>query len=157
MKQENSLRPGYLINRTARLFARWSDARFRDLGMASAQIPVLACLTDGDARTQKDLAQVIQIEQPTMAQLLTRMERDGLIKRSTDPNDKRSSLISLTKLAHNRLPEARAILDEGSEIALKRLSASDIATLTRLLTIVMENMQEALDVGVATHEVDGKY
>ena len=44
------------------------------------------------------------MEQPTLAQLLARMERDDLIRRETDPQDKRSSLVSLTGIAVGRLP-----------------------------------------------------
>jgi MarR family transcriptional regulator, transcriptional regulator for hemolysin len=136
-------RPGYLINRCARLFARWGEVQFRPLGLSMAQVPVLACLKDGMARTQKELARLIQIEQPTMAQLLARMERDGLIRRTSDPKDKRSSLLSLTELAESRLPQARAVLDQGSAIALQGLSVHEIDTLTRLLTRVLDNVSAA--------------
>ena len=97
-------RPGHLIQRCARLSTRWADVRFAKLGLATAQIPVLYALKDGGSLTQKDLAGLANIEQPTMAQLLARMERDGLIRRTADASDKRSSLISLTPLA---LREAR--------------------------------------------------
>ncbi len=45
-----------------------------------------------------------------MAQMLARMERDGLIQRAADPADGRSSRITLTELAEERLPDAVAAL-----------------------------------------------
>jgi DNA-binding MarR family transcriptional regulator len=69
--------------------------------------------------TQKDLAHLAQIEQPTMAQLLARMERDGLIRRSPNPQDSRSSLISLTPQASRQAVRSRTVLVEASNAALR--------------------------------------
>lgn len=132
--------PGHLIPRIARAMARWGDKHFQPLGLAIAQMPVLAALKDGDALSQKELIRLAQIEQPTMAQLLTRMERDGLIERTTDPEDKRSTLIRLTPSAMDRLPMVRHFLIEGNAEALKGFTAKEIATLNKLLMRVFENL-----------------
>jgi hypothetical protein len=39
-----------------------------------------------DPKAQKELARLLYVEQPTMAQLLTGMERDGLIERTPEPS-----------------------------------------------------------------------
>jgi MarR family transcriptional regulator, transcriptional regulator for hemolysin len=133
--------PGHLINRSARLLVRWGDERFQTLGLAIAQIPVLFSLRDGGARTQKELARLAQIEQSTMALLLDRMERDGLIRRTVHDSDKRSSLVSLTPLALKRLPRARSILLEGNKEALRGFTDDEIATLAGLLMRVVQNLE----------------
>jgi MarR family transcriptional regulator, transcriptional regulator for hemolysin len=140
MDSELSLSPGYLINRSSRLALRWTEEHFRPLGLAVAQMPVLHALRDGSAQTQQYLANVAQIEQPTMAQLLDRMERDGLISRSVNPDDKRSSLVSLTPAAIRRLPRARAVLARGSKEMLKGLSEREVATLCDLMQRVLDNL-----------------
>ncbi len=80
-----------------------------------------------------------------MAQLLARMERDGLIRRKPDPVDKRSSLISLTPPALKKLPQARELLLEGNRVALAGFSEREIATLTRLLRRVVDNLTIAVE------------
>jgi MarR family transcriptional regulator for hemolysin len=132
--------PGHLISRTARLMARLGDERFQPLGLAIAQLPVFGALKDGASLTQKELAKMAQIEQPTMAQLLARMERDGLILRTANPDDKRSSLISLTPLALKKIPKARAILLEGNAEILEGFSDREVATLCRLLLRIVKNL-----------------
>jgi DNA-binding MarR family transcriptional regulator len=108
-----------------------------------AQVPVLTALKeDRAALTQKELAAFAQIEQPTMAQLLARMERDGLIRRLPDPADKRSSLIMLTSKASAQLEDARAVLFRGGNEALSGLTEREIATLTRLLKHVVRNLEQ---------------
>lgn len=140
MDPEIFLRPGHLINRSARLLNRWGDERFQRLGLAIAQMPVLYALKDGAALTQTDLAKMAQIEQPTMAQLLIRMERDGLIRRTPNPQDKRSSLVSLTPFALKKLPSAKVVLTEGNAEALQGFTDREIATLSRLLLRVVKNL-----------------
>jgi MarR family transcriptional regulator, transcriptional regulator for hemolysin len=72
--------PGHLISLAARGFARLSEARLKPLGFGVGHLPVLVALQDGRASTQRDLARFARIEQPPMAQMLARMERDGLIE-----------------------------------------------------------------------------
>ena len=135
---------GYYVNRAARLLAKVSEVRLRPLGMGAAYVPVLSMLSDGGRLAQRDLAARARIEQPTMAQLLNRMDRAGLIRRSPDPADGRSQLVSLTDLALSRLPDARAVLTRGHREATAGLSDRDVATLRRLLGRVIENL-EAMD------------
>ena len=49
-------RPGYLINRAARLLLRLADVRFRPLGLGVASFPVLSMLRTGQKLSQKELA-----------------------------------------------------------------------------------------------------
>jgi MarR family transcriptional regulator, transcriptional regulator for hemolysin len=137
--------PGHYINRIARLGSRWLEPRLQKLGLAVAQVPVFGAIKNLGPLPQKELARLLHVEQPTMAQLLTRMERDGLIERKADPNDGRSSLLCLTPLAIRKSAPARDLLLEGSGIALQGLSKGEIATLTRLLQRVLANLEEAVD------------
>ncbi|MER6792347.1 MarR family winged helix-turn-helix transcriptional regulator, partial [Amycolatopsis mediterranei] len=84
-----------LINRASRALARVGDIALKPLGLRYAQVPVLALLREGAEPTQKDLAEATGIEQPSMAQLLSRMDRDGLIHRAPHPRDARSQTITL--------------------------------------------------------------
>ncbi|ADW68059.1 MarR family winged helix-turn-helix transcriptional regulator [Granulicella tundricola] len=140
MDAEIFRRPGHLITRCARLLQRAGEQLFKPLGLGIAQLPVLYSLKGGNSMTQTELATLARIEQPTMAQLLTRMERDGLIRRSPNPQDKRSSLIALTPLALGKLPAARSLLLEGSRDALAGFSEVEIATLSQLLLRVVKNL-----------------
>ena len=103
-------------------------------------MPVLVALKDGSSLTQKELAELAQVEQPTMTHLLARMERDGLIRRTPNPHDKRSSLISLTLFALEKFPDARAVLLEGNKVALQGFTEQEIATLSQLLRRVVQNL-----------------
>lgn len=133
--------PGHYISRTARAMARVVDIRLRELGFATAQLPVLTALKDGARLSQTELAAWAKVEQPTMAQLLARMERDGIIRREPDPTDRRSSLISLTDTARAKLPAGRAILQRGNKDATRGMTADEVKMLIALLGRVLANVE----------------
>ena len=89
MDFDKSQSPGYLINHVARLFARGLAARIKPLGITIGTFPVLLELWEEDGLTQKQLVERLDIEQATMANTLSRMERDGLIVRKKDEADGR--------------------------------------------------------------------
>jgi DNA-binding MarR family transcriptional regulator len=107
---------------------------------------VLVALRDGRASTQRDLARFAKIEQPPMAQMLARMERDGLIQRAPDPADGRSSRITLTEVAEARLPDAIAVLLRGNHEVLRNFTDEEVGLLVVLLTRLIANLDRVASV-----------
>jgi MarR family transcriptional regulator for hemolysin len=116
---------GYMTNLAARLFQRAVDDSLRELGISAGYLPVLFELGDGSEMTQTALARAVVIEQPTMAATLTRMERDGLIRRRPDPDDGRISLISLTPIAMRKVKPGEAAVAKVNARALGELRAKE--------------------------------
>jgi DNA-binding MarR family transcriptional regulator len=132
--------PGHLISLAARGFARLSEARLKPLGFGIGHLPVLVALRDGQASTQRDLTRFARTEQPPMAQMLARMERDGVISRTADPADGRSSRITLTEDAEARLPDAIGTLLAGNYEALEGFTDTEAGQLIGLLQRVITNL-----------------
>jgi MarR family transcriptional regulator for hemolysin len=141
--------PGHLISLAARGFARLSEARLKPLGFGVGHLPVLVALQDGRASTQRDLAQFAKVEQPPMAQMLARMERDGLIDRSPDPEDGRSSRIVLTGTARARMPDAVEALLLGNREALDEFTNQEAAQLVALLQRLIANLDRLTGAGTS--------
>jgi DNA-binding MarR family transcriptional regulator len=123
---------GYLVNWAARLFTRALERRLPP-GSSAGTMPVFFALIDGKAQTQKELAHWAAVEQPTMANTLARMERDGLIVREPDPDDRRSALIRLTRFGLER-----------ARIALKTATETNALGLTPLSPVEQEAFLEML-------------
>jgi DNA-binding MarR family transcriptional regulator len=132
---------GYLSNWAARLFARALERRLAGSGVSAAYMPVLFALADGGALTQKALAQHAAVEQPTMAATLNRMERDGLLRRTPDPADRRSSLISLSPLARKKMSAVAAAGMAVNAEALSGLSGAEQAQFYALLQRVIARLE----------------
>ncbi|TAX62936.1 MarR family transcriptional regulator [Rhizobium ruizarguesonis] len=139
--------PGHLISLAARGFARLSEVRLKPLGFGTGQLPVLVALQDGTASTQRDLARFAKVEQPPMAQMLARMERDGLIERTPDQQDRRSSHIVLTIAARARMPNAIETLFEGNREALDGFTEDETKHLIAMLTRLIANLDQISSAG----------
>ncbi|MBF5046654.1 MarR family transcriptional regulator [Aggregicoccus sp. 17bor-14] len=133
----------FWLNRASRALLRLHESRLRPLGFGMSQLPVLLALEADGALSQKELARCARVEQPTMAEQLARMERDGVVQREPNPEDRRGSLTSLTRTARARLPELKAALLRGEEEATAGLSAKERATLLQLLQRVVQNLEAA--------------
>ena len=130
--------PTFWINHASRLLMRHFEQRLRPLEFGMAYLPVVIALEEHGPLLQKQLAEYAHVEQPTMAALLTRMERDGLIARHPHPDDKRASRISLS-----RLPRAKARLEDVAEQATAGFSEKERATFMSLLRRVVDNLEPA--------------
>ncbi|MCP1203620.1 MULTISPECIES: MarR family winged helix-turn-helix transcriptional regulator [Acetobacter] len=136
--REQSL--GYMVNWAARLFAREMDEALRPFGLMSGQLPVIFALADGKQQPQRELVRLAAVEQSTMAKTLARMERDGLIQRTPDPNDRRSALISLSSSAADRLPDISAAVAAINARSHMHLTVENGELLLNLLRQVINNL-----------------
>jgi MarR family transcriptional regulator, transcriptional regulator for hemolysin len=130
---------GYLVNWAGRLFVRAIERRLA--GGTAGPMPVFFALADGGTMSQTALARWASVEQPTMANTLNRMERDGLITRTPDPEDRRSALVSLTKLGSQRADEALASAQEVNALALSTLKPGEREAFFALLRRVIGSLE----------------
>lgn len=131
---------GYMVNLAARLLVREIDDALSEHGLSSAHMPVFLALGEGNAMTQRDLARDAQVEQPTMASTLARMDRAGLIVRRPNPADRRSELISLSDLGQSKLTHLRDCGDRVNARANAGFTDEERTTLLALLTRVADNL-----------------
>ncbi|GEO85364.1 MULTISPECIES: MarR family winged helix-turn-helix transcriptional regulator [Alphaproteobacteria] len=115
MAQNRSDSATYLAGQLAKGFARALQVRATKLGFSAGQLPVLIELWNEEGLTQKQLLERVDIEQATMANTLSRMERDGLIKRHPHPSDRRAQVIFLTDKARDLEHEALAAANEADQ------------------------------------------
>jgi MarR family transcriptional regulator, transcriptional regulator for hemolysin len=131
----------FWVNRASRELIRHFDARLRPLGFAMSHLPVLGALADGRARSQAELAQIARVEQPTMAETVARMVRDGVVQRDPDPDDRRATRISITRRSRARLEKAKQALIDGEREATAGLSREEKVLLRSLLQRVVSNLE----------------
>jgi MarR family transcriptional regulator for hemolysin len=137
--------PAFWINRTSRALLRHFDARLRPFGFAMSHLPVLRALAQSRSMSQTELAQAAQVEQPSMAETLARMVRDGVAQREPNPNDRRGTLVSLTRRSRARMPRAREALMEANREAMAGLTEAEQAVLRQLLERVVRNLEASSD------------
>ena len=144
MSYQREASAGYLVNWAGRLFVRAIERRLA--GGNAGPMPVFFALADGGTMSQTALARWASVEQPTMANTLSRMERDGLIARTPDPADRRSALVSLTKLGRQRAAEALMSAQEVNGLALTGFKPAERELLLDMLRRVASNLERDADI-----------
>ena len=141
MTFEKSKSAGFIVNHMARLFAKGLQTRIAPLGIVIGQFPVLLELWEKDGVTQKDLLRCLDLEQATLANTLTRMERDGLIRRTRNPSDARSQKIWLTERAIAIRESAYQAAEDQNATALSGLTEQEQAQFAALTNKVIDAMR----------------
>lgn len=109
----------WLASQLARGFTRALHARAAKLGFSPGQFPILIELWEEEGLTQRQLLDRVDVEQATIANTLSRMERDGLIERRVHPTDKRAQQIFLTAKARDMREDALAAADEAEQAVFR--------------------------------------
>lgn len=141
-KAELTRNPGYLIQDVARLLRVAFDRRVRHMGLTRAQWFVLAHLYRDDGRTQRALADELDMEPAPLGRLIDRLEESGWVRRAPAPGDRRAKLIFLTDRILHLIEELRAAADNLYLDAFKGLSAKRVDEFIEALAIAKTNLVE---------------
>jgi len=106
------------LHKASRQISVYLEGRTRELGVSPIEGHVLTYLRSYAPASIRDLVRVFGIKQSTFTSLLDRLEQDGLVRRTINPDDRRSFLIHIT--------------DRGTELA---------ARLTRLLRTLEDDIR----------------
>jgi DNA-binding MarR family transcriptional regulator len=87
-----------------------------------AQGSVLTELVNGGPRRMSVLAELEGVRQPSMTDLVRRLERLGLVTRTADPDDRRAVLVEATEAGVRYLDE---VIVAREEFLRERLTALD--------------------------------
>lgn len=87
----------FAVARVTRRWRKLLDERLKDLGVTQARWTTMVYLQKGgEGLTQRELARLMAIENPTLVRLLDSLEQQGLIERRPCPNDRRARRLHLT-------------------------------------------------------------
>jgi DNA-binding MarR family transcriptional regulator len=102
----------------------------------------LATIARHGPLTPSELAERERVQRPTATKLLARLEAPGLVLRTADPGDRRSSLVAASPAGLALLAEARNRKDAYLARRLRALSPEDRATLRRASEILEAMLDE---------------
>lgn len=132
----------YLANQLAKGFARSLQSRSMALGFSPGQFPVLLELWQEDGLTQKQLLDKLDVEQATLANTLSRMERDGLIQRSPHPGDRRAQIITLTQLGRDLEAQAVEAAAEADAALFSGFKRFERELMIEYMRMIVENARK---------------
>jgi MarR family transcriptional regulator, transcriptional regulator for hemolysin len=138
---------GFIINRTARSLSRSLDIRLRNrVGISFAQWRVLVLLTKThDGLSQKEIAEGLGLEAPTLIPILDKLQKDGFIERRVDRNDRRNNRIFRDKRTFEIWETTLECASKVLTIALADLPDGDIQIMKEVLEKMWINLQANLE------------
>jgi MarR family transcriptional regulator for hemolysin len=136
MSQQPTLTPeerfSAALHATARSWRLALDARLKDLGIGQAGWMTIAMIAKSkEPPSQRELADLLGIEGPSVVSMLDRLERGGLVRRAPSPLDRR------VKLAH--------LTDDGQALFARVRKEADAFRLTMLHGVPQETLAAAAD------------
>jgi MarR family transcriptional regulator, temperature-dependent positive regulator of motility len=138
-RDEEPLRhTGHLLRRAQQLHvAIW----LRDVSAetTSVQFAALTVLDQRPRASQRDLGRVLDLDRSTIADLVMRMIRRGLIERERDADDRRRNALQLTRAGGDELARLRPRVEAIEPILTGGLTPSERVELRRLLYRMLEH------------------
>ncbi|SDF51438.1 DNA-binding transcriptional regulator, MarR family [Blastococcus fimeti] len=129
---------GELLMRVARTQRRrWREA-LAPWDLSPHQARALRVVSERDGVRLSDLAEALHIAPRSATEVADGLQERGLVERTPDPGDRRAVLLRPTDEGRRVRAEVGRARAADNEELLARLSPDDRATLTRLLTALLD-------------------
>ncbi len=103
-----------------------------------AQYGVLSCLWQYDELSPKKLGELLYLETSSISGILDRMQKNGLIDRRIDPNNRRAILVSVTPKTLDIKEDVESIIEEMNAHFLAPFSEEEATALRGALDIIIK-------------------
>nr|WP_179489082.1 MarR family winged helix-turn-helix transcriptional regulator [Microbacterium immunditiarum] len=140
---------GYLIRRAQQLHvATW--ARVVSQETSSVQYSILAVVHRLGEASQRELCDEVDLDRSTIADLVARMERRGLVDRHRSPADARRNVVTLTEIGESELNRLRPLVEEVQRELVVGLTDAAAAQLRELLGLMLGDVRGESDAAAPT-------
>jgi DNA-binding MarR family transcriptional regulator len=125
--------------------------QFAQAEISLTQGRTLSTLATRGPHRVTDLALIEQVAQPTMSTLVARLEDHGLVERSPDPSDSKTTLISITREGKKQWRSMVALRTNLLASGLALLTASETKALEAALPALERLVDELQGRGMPPH------
>lgn len=131
------------LGRVSRRWRARLDERLRHTGLTQARWIVLLQLSQAGAISQRELAERVGVEGPTLVRVLDRLEEQGLVARRASDADRRVRSIHLTDSAKPLLAEIQRIADALRRELLADVPVNNLAGALAVLKTIATGLEKA--------------
>ena len=132
----------FAVARVTRRWRKLLDERLKDLGVTQARWTTMFYLQrGGEGLTQRELAKLMAIENPTLVRLLDSLEQQDLIERRPCPRDRRARRLYLTPDGTSFMNILNERAAELREQMLAGLSDKEISDTVEVFHRILDNAE----------------
>jgi DNA-binding MarR family transcriptional regulator len=114
------------VQRAARAVARRFDEALRPVDLTNGQFSLLMSLNRPEPAPMRQVASLLAMDRTTLTANLKPLERRGLLKIETDPDDRRSKFLRLTRAGRNLMVKAMPIWIETHALLDRMVTATGL-------------------------------
>ena len=122
------------LRKASRRISQMYDAALVPSGLKITQRAILAQLNRSGPASVSALAEAMVMDAGGLAHTLKPLDRDGFVRISVDPNDRRSRLLSLTSAGIGKLKETEALWDTAQQGFEDAFGRKESALLHKLMS-----------------------
>lgn len=117
-----------------------TNLRFSTLNLSGPKAIFLLCIYDNEVVTPAQICHELEMDKSSVAKMLMRLEKDGFINKTANPDDTRSVLVTLTDKARQVVPDAKRIVNSWIEEATSCLTDIERRNFYELLDKVGQHL-----------------
>ena len=131
------------LSRVNRKMKALFDARVKESGLTFSRASALFVLSRNDTLNQRELAEELDIETPTLVRLLDGMEKQGFIERRPVDGDRRAKRIVMTEKGLEAASAVNRLAHDLRGDFLRGLDEAEMRRMLRALEIVGANISRS--------------
>jgi DNA-binding MarR family transcriptional regulator len=132
-----------IMSQVMRLYFQRNYVLLDRLELHPGQVPVVMALSKNGGLSQRELSEKLTVRPSTVAVMLQRMERSGLVRRVPDEKDQRVSRVFLSEKGQTLLDRMREKMETLDQDCLKDFTSEEVALLKQFMNRVRENLTAA--------------
>jgi MarR family transcriptional regulator, lower aerobic nicotinate degradation pathway regulator len=132
--------PSWLLAQAARRGQELVAASLAPEGARRQHFTVLASLSEDGPASQAELGRRLWIDRSDLHELVSQLEREGLVARARDARDQRRKVVTLTPLGDAALARFEQRIEAAQQALVEPLSRAERAELSRLLRKLLAAM-----------------
>ena len=135
---------GLLIRDTMMHLQVLVRARIKEDDLSPAQYFLLRTLWETEGLSQRELSDQVCTTEPTTQSAILRMEKQGLVKRARNEDDKRAYRVYLTKKGRNLEKKLVPSMNEINKIISKDIKSPDRRLFLKLIRKMRQNLRDEI-------------
>ncbi|SDY56043.1 DNA-binding transcriptional regulator, MarR family [Proteiniborus ethanoligenes] len=132
---------GFITNRAGKKLANEFNERLLTVGITRVQWIALYYLGKHNELNQKELAELMDIKESSVARLIDRMEKEGYVLRKKDISDRRVTILLLTEKG---IDYREKLMPEGEKMAqvfTEGISDEELEIFLRVIDKMLSNVK----------------